>query len=254
MPPPSPPPPPPAAFKLFGASHFAVLGLTVAIPAALVWLVRRRGGERRVRPLARGLAAVLLVNDLGELAYSASLDPAHWREKLPLQLCDWVTFACVAALIWRRRTAFDLAYFWGLGGSLQAVLTPDLAEDFPRFHFFTFHIAHSGIIVAVLFLTLGLGMRPYPRSILRAFLWIQLYLVIMAGVNRLLGTNYGYLCYKPAHASLLDFLGPWPLYLASLQGLAVGLFFLLYAPYALADRLRARQESPAQAESQDSGG
>src|ERR1700687_4832787 len=78
-----------------------------------------------------------------------------------------------AALCWRHRLAYELAYFWGLSGTLQALVTPDLAEDFPSLHFITFQILHAGVVVAVLYLTLGLGMRSGPGSILRARLLLH---------------------------------------------------------------------------------
>lgn len=224
-------------FILFGPDHLAVLFLTLALPAFLALLVRSRGGERRVRPICYGLAAALLLNQVILLAYVVRTG-LPVKEHLPFQLCDWAMLACVAALLGRHRLAFELSYFWGLAGTLQAVLTPDLEYGFPNPGFILFSIAHSGIIVAILFLTLGLGMRPTLRSLWRAFLGVQLYAVVTVLVNLALDTNYGYLLRKPARPSLLDFLGPWPWYIASLEALALVLFFLFYAPFAVGDRLR----------------
>lgn len=238
--------PPTPQFTLFGPSHLAVLFLTGFVPGVLIVLARSRGGERRVRPIAWTLAAVLVVNQAVLLVFAV-----RWgivKEHLPLQLCDWATFTCAAALVWRHRLAYELSYFWGLAGTVQAVLTPDLAEDFPHPGFFVFHIAHSGIIVAVLFLTLGMGMRPSLRSIGRAFLWLQAYAAVTVLLNLALDMNYGYLLRKPERPSLLDWLGPWPWYIASLEALALVLFFFWYAPFAVADRLRrarGRGRSPA---------
>src|SRR5260370_27279697 len=135
----------------------------------------------------------------------------------PFRLGDWVILACAAALLWRHRTAYELASFWGLSGTLQALLTPDLAEDFPSLHFITFQVLHASVVVAVLYLTLGLGMRPRPRSILRAWLWLQVYAAVTAVIDWLLGSNYGYLLRKPAQPSLYDYLCPWPYYLLRLE-------------------------------------
>ena len=233
---------PPPRFTLFGPDHLAVLFLTVALPALLVVLVRSRGGERRVQPICYGLAATLILNQVILLIYVHRIG-LPLEEHLPFQLCDWAMLTGVAALLARHRLAFELTYFWGLAGTLQAVLTPDLEYGFPDLGFILFSIAHSGIIVAILFLTLGLRMRPTLRSLWRAFLGVQVYAAVTLLLNVALGTNYGYLLRKPARPSLLDFLGPWPWYIASLEVMGLALFFLFYAPFALGDRLRRERRS-----------
>src|SRR5205823_117635 len=52
---------------------------------------------------------------------------------LPVQRCDVAGFVAAAALLWRELVLVEVAYFWGLGGTLQAVLTPDLKDHFPSF-------------------------------------------------------------------------------------------------------------------------
>lgn len=234
--------PPAPRFVLFGPAHLTVLFLTFALPAFLAWRVRRKGGERWAKPIAWTFAIVLVLNQAALLIWA--LQPGiKLKDNLPMHLCDWATFTCAAALVWRHRLSYELTYFWGLAGTLQAVLTPDLPVGFPHPEFFAFQIAHAGLIAAVLFLTLGLAMRPTPRSIGRAFLWLQVYAVVTALLNLLLGTNYGYLRHKPALPSLLDYLGPWPVYLISLEVLGLLLFFLCYLPFAVADRMRRRRMS-----------
>ena len=60
----------------------------------------------------------------------------------------------------------------------------------------------------------------------------------MSAVNLLLDSNYMYTLRKPATASLFDLMGPWPWYLLGAEVLALGLFLLLYLPFALERRLR----------------
>ncbi len=264
-------------FHVFGPSHLAVLGITAATTAALV-LAARRGGTRprggaaagspaaaspaagarvaragvaaagagsgTARRIAWCLAWLLLLAEAAVVALAAHTDPATLKDHLPFQLCDWVIFGCAAALLWRRQLAYELAYFWGLSGTLQALLTPDLAEDFPSLHFMTFQTLHATVIVAILYLTLGLGMRPRPRSILRAWLWLQAYVAVTAPVDWLLASNYGYLLRKPVQASLFDYLGPWPWYLLSIEALSLVLFLVCYVPFAVLDRLRRGEGSP----------
>jgi hypothetical integral membrane protein (TIGR02206 family) len=235
----------PHPFRLFGPSHLTVLGATAAVTAGLVLLARRGGGGERAARTARTarrvawcLAALLLLDEVAVAAFAAYADLPTLKDHLPFQLCDWVILACAAALLWRHRLAYELAYFWGLSGTLQALLTPDLKEDFPSLHFITFQALHAGVVVAVLYLTLGLGMRPRPRSILRVWVWLQGYVAVTAVIDWLLDSNYGYLRHKPVQASLYDYLGPWPFYLLSLEALSLVLFLACYAPFALLDHLR----------------
>jgi hypothetical integral membrane protein (TIGR02206 family) len=55
-------------------------------------------------------------------------------------------------------------------------------------------------------------MRPTWRS----YRFTVVVTIAWAGItftfNRIAGTNYGFLNGKPGTGSLLDFLGPWPLY------------------------------------------
>jgi|SRR6185295_6266102 len=234
--------PPVHPFTPFGPSHWAVLALTPLILLALVALVRSGPGSRRERAVSLSIAVVLVANLIADDVYSLSLG-VRWQENLPMQLCDWVTLACAAALVWKKQLAYELAYFWGLAGTLQAVFTPELSADFPSFAFISFMLCHAGAVVAIFYLTFGLRFRPVPRSILHAFVGSQVYVAVTMAVNLLLRTNFGFLLHKPAHASLFDYLGPWPLYLVSLEALGLVLFVLLYLPFAVADWRRKRRQA-----------
>ena len=50
-----------------------------------------------------------------------------WRvaNDLPLHMCGFSLITSTYALYTKSQTAFELSYFWGLGGALQAILTQD---------------------------------------------------------------------------------------------------------------------------------
>jgi uncharacterized membrane protein YwaF len=58
-------------------------------------------------------------------------------------------------------------------------------------------------------------------------------------VNLAIGSNYLFTIGKPETASLLDVLGPWPLYLLSMEAVGFVIFFILYLPFIIKD---ARQK------------
>ena len=115
------------------------------------------------------------------------------------------------------------------------MLTPELFYPFPHYRFFHFFIAHIAIILACLFMTWIVGYRPTVKSIWRTFVYLNIYMTIILGVNALTNGNYLFLAYKPANPSLLDYLGPYPWYILSLEFVALAFFFLLYAPFAIKD-------------------
>lgn len=221
-------------FRLFGAAHLGVLLAMCGMVVAVVWLGRGADLGGRRRGICWILAGILIANKLVGLCLSWAHFGLSLQTSLPMHLCDWGWACAVVALLGRRRTPYELAYYWGLAGTFQAILTPDLPFGFPHPFFFTFFISHCGLVIAVLFLCLAGGMIPRPGSVWRAFGWLQVYLVVTAVVNWWLGANYGYLCHKPVGASLLDHMGPWPWYLLSAEALALCLFCLLYAPFVIA--------------------
>ena len=231
------PPSPERKMALFGPLHLTILGLTLAVPFALSRCTRRDQRPGLARSLALSIAALLILNRLMALAWGVHMGTlTRWQDALPMHLCDWASFAVLAALIRRGQLAYELAYLWGLAGTFQAVLTPDLAVTFPNPLFIGFFVDHCGIIVSALFLTWGLGMRPRTGAVWRVFGWTQVYVVCAGMVNWLCRTNYGYLAHKPVHGSLLDVLGPWPWYIAVLEGLCLVFFTVFYAPFWVADR------------------
>ena len=225
-------PEPVRKMQLFGWLHLTILFLTVAVPFVLSRFTRREQRPRLARYLAVSIAAILILNRIMAVTWGIhERTILRWQDALPMHLCDWASVAVIVALLWRGQLTYELAYLWGLAGTFQAVLTPDLAQTFPNPFFVGFFVDHCGIIVSVLFLTWGLGMRPRPGSVRRVWGWTQVYVLCAVLVDWLTKTNYGYLAAKPMHGSLLDFLGPWPWYIGSLEALSLVFFTVLYAPF-----------------------
>ena len=228
-------------FQPFGVAHLAVIFLTIALPflfAGIVRTTKSRGVERIIIFL---LSAAMILNYVAFLIFIRRHGSVPWQNTLPLQLCDWGMFVIIAAM-WRESLRWlEVAYFWGIGGTLQAVLTPNLPFGFPDFRFFSFFISHSGIIVGVIFLMLIRKYRPHFISIFRVFAWSELYFVVTLMADEFTGVNYGFLLHKPEAFSILNFLADsWPLYLVQLHILALLFFFGLYLPFAIVDLAKAR--------------
>ncbi|HMJ05403.1 MAG TPA: TIGR02206 family membrane protein [Chthoniobacterales bacterium] len=233
----------PSAFHAFSVEHCVVIFLTVALPIACAALVRRTGSMTLERAIAHSLSALLIGNYAVYLLFIRRWGDLNWQQTLPMQLCDWAMVVIVVTLTSGNRRWFEVAYFWGIGGTLQAILTPNLFHGFPDLRFISFFVAHGGIIVGIVFLMLTRGYRPYPISIVRAFVWAEVYFVVALVVDQLTGVNYGFLLHKPEAFSLLSFLSDFrPLYLLQMHGLALVFFMVLYLPFALYDWTRPARD------------
>lgn len=262
------------SFVPYSSAHWAVLALIAAFTAVLALVMRRAAGQPREAAIRRtvcwSLAILLVAGWAGKQVHEVVRGSWSLQESLPLHLCDLGLLVTAVALVgaglhgrtgahrvghnppdvlatpaflplrpvWQQ--LYELAYFWGLGGTVQAVLTPDLDSAFPSFDFFRYFLAHGGIVVSVLAMTIGLRLRPQPGAPRRAWLWTLALAVVVILVDWACGANYMYLCGRPKHPSLIDYLGRWPWSLLPLLLLGTTLIGLCYAPFWLTDRCKRR--------------
>ncbi len=223
-------------FQPYGLPHVTVIFLTIVLPFALAAIVRRTKSQRLEKIIIGVLSAVLMLNYVIYLIFIRSRGVTDWRQTLPMQMCDWGMVVVIVAMWTGNQRWFEVAYFWGIGGTLQAVLTPNLRFGFPDWRFISFFTSHCGIIVGVIFLMLIRRYRPHPMSIVRVWLWSEFYFVVTLIVDELTGVNYGFLLHKPEAFSILSFLSDSrQLYLLQMHGVALLFFLALYAPFAIFD-------------------
>jgi len=231
---------------LLAAEHVWTVVVIAAAIAVLVTAARLRPG-RWTFIAARALAVLLVGAEVGWWIYLVvtHANRAELLYALPFQLCDAAIFVSAAALWSRRQILVEVTYFWGLAGTIQAIITPDLPQHFPSFPFIQYYVAHGGVVAAALFLVVGLG--QWPRR--RAVVWVMAVTIAYVGCVGLLdavtGADYLYLRAKPASATLLDLLGPWPWYIVWAALIAIALFLILDAPFEIsrkgsADRITGR--------------
>jgi hypothetical integral membrane protein (TIGR02206 family) len=215
------------------------LALTALVPLLVGLLHRHCGGEFFAPRFCRGLALTLLGVEIAQWVAKVFHDQAALVSTLPMYLCDWAVFVTAAALWWRGQRAFDLAYFWGLAGTIQGLLTPAIPENYGLLREIGFFVIHSGIVIGVLCLVFSLRLRPWPRSWPWLLFWSEVYLFATLGVNALTGENYGFLAHPPPTRSLLDTFPQihWQ-YVATINAVAVAAFVVLYVPWWVRDLTR----------------
>ena len=212
-------------------AYWIAVAIGTVICVSLCTACLRRPG-RWVGYAGRAISVVLAADAVAFV--SVPLVGGRWsvQASLPLALCDLALIVAAIACWWPRwYLPVELTYFWGLAGTLQAVATPDLSAGFPQLEFFEFVVGHLGIVIAALFLVVGLRLRPRRGSVPRVFVITAAYTAFVGWFDWLTGSNYMFLAAVPRHWSVLSVLGPWPWYIVSAAAVAIVLMMILDAPF-----------------------
>lgn len=213
--------------ELLGGVHLSILGLSALLGLLSVLGARRIRGTATEIPVTRIAGWALLIASLGYLVWG--LLPGNWdiEHSLPLHYSDVLRFVTAVALIRRWRWTVAIAYYWGLTLNTQALLTPHptqlVLSSVNSIFYWGLHIA---VLLAPLVLVWGLGHRPAWRHFWWAYGLALFWAALVMPINALLGTNYAFLNRHPDGASVLDLLGPWPVYVVW-QVVLVGLVWAL---------------------------
>ena len=223
-------------FSLFGFQHIAVLVLMLVLCIFLPLIAKKWFSQQQQLLLSRIMAVIISANALIYPLIKVALGDFDVQQDLPLDICN-ITAAMLPFVMWRPSyRVHEVLYFWVLAGTFQANITPYLYNGFPNFTFIKYWIVHSGLVVYVIYVTVVFGLIPTFRSIWKAFLVLQVYVVFIFIINLLIGSNYFFVMRKPPTASALDYLGPWPWYLLIGEGIVLLLFFIVYLPLVFVKR------------------
>lgn len=240
------------SFHAFSTTHAVVLvGLAFATAVACALGVRYRGTStlRRAEKLAGFVMLALWIawQGFGWLPENYTI-----QEALPLQVCDLTSLAAPLVLITRVRFLRTVLYFWGLGLSIQALLTPTIEEG-PRYvAFWLFWLTHAAIIGTAVYDLVAWRYRPAFRDAAIAIVACAIWLGVVLTTDLTLHGNYGYVGNTiPERPTAIDHLGPWPLRVYKMAVAAILLFLAMWFPWWL---VRGRAIIGGTDERDDGGG
>ncbi len=240
-----------SAFNLFGIAHIG--GLTFILFLNLFLIHFKNASDATKSKIRRTLALILLVNEVAWHAWNYAVGWWTIQTMLPLHLCSLLVWTGALMLVTKNYAIYEFMYFLGIGGAIQALITPDLGiYGFPHFRFFQTFISHGLIVTSAIYMTAVERFRPTWKSIVRVAIWMNIYVVTIYFINTAIGSNYLMINYKPNTSSLLSLLPDWPLYVLYMEGIGVITCLLLYLPFAVKDwrnKNRANKDSASRLES-----
>lgn len=224
--------------QIFGAKHLTVVGLFAVLWLSFFYFRKVWGKTERERILP-ALGILLGLNEFGLHLWSAYWGIWNIQTMLPLHMCSVMVWLTVYMTFTRSFAIYEFSYFLGIGGALQAFLTPADASayDIPHYRILQTLIAHGLLITIPVYMTVVEGFRPTLASFKRIFIWTNIYMLVVFFINRAIGGNYLFIAQKPPSPTLMDALSPWPWYIPQLELVAFAIFFILYLPFLIKDRL-----------------
>lgn len=189
--------------RQFGPLHFS--RLVVSIITNVIFIMAAKHYERLGTLKKARVVTGWVLGVLGALWGLVSLDPKQRdvRETLPLHMCDVLRPIMSLALINGHPFALQLSTYW------------------------FFHIVALAIPVALLATGMKLTWKGFAGTVAMTQVWV----VATTALNRLFGSNYGFIAAHPNGHSLLSILGPWPHYLLPADIGVTSLFALLTAGF-----------------------
>jgi hypothetical integral membrane protein (TIGR02206 family) len=223
---------------MFGTWHLVALLVIVLLNFGMLGF---RKSSAKTRTSLRWTMAIVLWADESSW-HIWNLYWGHWtvQTMLPLHICSILIWLAGFMLIFKVRQIYEFVYFIGIGGAMQALLTPDAGiYGFPHYRIFQTMISHGLLITSGIYMTTVEGFRPTWKSFWRVVIGVNIYAAVIFPINLFLGTDFLFINGKPATASILDFLPPWPYYLVYMELIGLAVFLLLYLPFIIRD-MRAK--------------
>ena len=117
----------------------------------------------------------------------------------------------------------------GFSGAGMAILTPDSTYAFPDIHYIRHMIGHAMILLGVTYAMIIDGHRPYLKDVHRVLFVLSILLIVIYGINYLLGppANYWYVAEKPPGLNVTSLMRDEPYHMIDIYILAVIVCYLI---------------------------
>ena len=229
----------PQPFIILGTSHLVTLAIILCLAIFFPRNYRDKPVSQKEN-IAKILGISIIALELIKPFLWHSMD-YPWIRLLPIHMCSLSGFFIGIFLLTNRRLFFEVAFFWGIGGGINALITPDVTMTFPDPKYILFFLGHGLLMVNIGYACIALSNRPTFHSVKNGIFFSLGALPFIYIINLLLGppANYWYLGAKPTEGqSIMDFFPDPPLHIPLLVIIGAFLFLLIYSPYWVYDKLK----------------
>lgn len=219
-------------FKQFTWLHAVSVGWSLGMAAGATVLGRwwlATGRPEREQRLATAWGGAMIAINVWSIIYWQLPGQFDLKESLPLQLCDMACMISPLVFLSRWRWPRTLLFFWGIGLSTQAFVTPTVKEGYGHEKYWLFFLVHLAIVGTALYDTIVRRYRPTPKD-------LRLAIVVSVGMlppimllNHWLGANYWFVGNQLREApTMVDRLGSWPGRVVTMTAIVIALFSVIW--------------------------
>jgi hypothetical integral membrane protein (TIGR02206 family) len=226
-------------FRPFTWMHGVSLVWTLGLVIGSCWLGRRWMARQRLdleQRLSDAWGGFVVCVNVWSMVYWNLPGQFDLKESLPLQLCDLACLNAPLVFLTHWRLPRAISFFWGVGLSTQAFVTPTLLEGPGHEKYYLFWLVHLGIVGSSVYDMVVRRYRPGVRDLLMAMAVTIVYALAMVGVNHFLQSNYGFIGNQlRTTPTVIDKLGPWPERVFIMAGIVLGGFVVMWGVATLVD-------------------
>ena len=233
--------------------HDYLTGVMIIACIIIVYLGITINNSKYKAYISYGLISFALVQEILDYLNRIFLDELYdfkLSTDLPLQFCVIGFYFSIFGIYMAttdknfspklEQFIFDCAYVLGFSGAFQALIAVDLTGINNMIGIFALNWAHTLIILNVLWLIFAYNKKFNLKSIMHSFLFINIIIIPVGLINYILDANYMFIC-RPPNVDSSFFIGEWPYYLFYLEGIYLTYIFILYVPFAIAEKLQKTQ-------------
>lgn len=250
-------------FIFFSAQHLIPIAICLAVIIGMVIFLKKKDSDR-ANAIARWvISAVLIIDEIILNLWHVGIGDWRIGYNLLFHMCGLSILTLPIMLLTKneklKQFLFEMNFFWGLAGAMQAMLTPDIGHfGFPHFRYFSFFISHFGIWAAIFYQLFVEGDRPKGWGSVFKTVGFTLLLLIPVGFLNWLAQflppyevgNYFFMTYPPVDGSVIDlfvaWFGPAPWYMIGVTLMAVIMFSAVYLPFWIEKLIKKKPAEPAQ--------
>ena len=218
-------------FVAFSTMHWYPILIVSFFMISYMYLAKKYLSERQKILFGTALAIIPALCVVSRMIFTSIEGNFTIQTELPFHLCRLLAIILPFVIYFKNRKWFGITYFLTMVGTLQALLTPGLLQAAPHFSYASYWILHGIMIYLPIYCIVVFGFKINRRDFINSLIVGNIYMVLTLLINFTLGSNYFFTNHKPASASLLDFLGPWPWYILTVELLTIFLFVLAWIPF-----------------------